>query len=973
MLLYTFLSALFLLPALVLSIDPAFTDDILGLIVFKADIIDPESNLKFWSEDDAENPPCKWKGIKCDPQSNRVTEVVLDNLSLSGHIGGRGLLKLPFLRVLSLSNNSFTGNINPFLARIPTLSLIDLSQNSLSGSIPNEFFTQCGSLRVVSFAMNNLTGQIPAPLSTCSTLERVNMSSNRFSGQLPHEPWYLYSLKSFDVSNNLLEGPIPKGLENLQALTSLRMNRNSFNGQLPENIGNCRLLEFLDLSDNALTGRLPDSMQKLGSCIYLNLSRNMLIGKVPDWIGYMIGMEILDLSGNVFSGRVPDSIGKLQFLKEVNLSNNRLTGSLPGSLMNCSNLVVLDVSQNRFNGNLPPWIFRSGLISMFLSENRFSGSMRPSTLTASYQTLEVLDLSSNALSGEIPSCIGNFSRLRILNVSKNSFFGGIPKTLFGKLNLARVLDMSHNLLNGSIPSDIEQAALLQELRLEGNLLTGVIPTEIQNCISLTSLILSKNKLTGEIPSVIAKLTNLQIVDLSLNNFSGTLPKELTNLSQLISFNISHNSLEGELPVGAFFNHIPLSAVTENPSLCGSLFNHSCPSDHSKPIVLDVNSTIHNHNATSLARNHKRNMLSLSSLFAIGAAIVIALGVVTISIVNLLVPSSSRRDADVAFLGMDEFSNSYGGTEEANYGKLIMFSIDADFGSWTEPVLNKDSELGRGGFGSVYRTELKDGMCVAIKKLNVSSLIKCQEDFEREVKTLGKIKHPNLVVIEGYYWTPTLQLIINEYVSGGSLYKHLHEVNPEGVLSWMQRLKIILGVAKGLAHLHGMNMIHYDIKSTNVLIDRLGDPKLGDFGLARLLPVVDRYTLSSKVQSALGYMGPEFGCQTVRITEKCDVYGFGVLILEVVSGKKPVEYMEDDVIVLCDYVKGALEQGKVEECVDKRLEGVFAMEEAVPVIKLGLICASQVPSNRPDMEEVIRILELIQCSSTESRDVDLECI
>jgi len=158
----------------------------------------------------------------------------------------------------------------------------------------------------------------------------------------------------------------------------------------------------------------------------------------------------------------------------------------------------------------------------------------------------------------------------------------------------------------------------------------------------------------------------------------------------------------------------------------------------------------------------------------------------------------------------------------------------------------------------------------------------------------------------------------------------------------------------------MNIVHYNIKSTNVLMDNSGEPKVGDFGLARLLPTLDRYILSSKIQSALGYMAPEFACRTVKITEKCDIYGFGVLTLEVVTGKRPVEYMEDDVVVLCDMVRGALEDGGVEECIDRRLSGSFPIEEAIPVVKLGLICASQVPSNRPDMGEVVKILELIQC-------------
>lgn len=263
---------------------------------------------------------------------------------------------------------------------------------------------------------------------------------------------------------------------------------------------------------------------------------------------------------------------------------------------------------------------------------------------------------------------------------------------------------------------------------------------------------------------------------------------------------------------------------------------------------------------------------------------------------------------------------------------------------------------------MYRTVLGDGHPVAIKKLTVSSLVKSQEDFEREVRKLGKVHHHNLVTLEGYYWTPSLQLLIYEFVAGGNLYKHLHEGSGGCFLSWNDRFNIIIGTAKSLAHLHQKNVIHYNLKSSNVLIDSSGEPKVADYGLARLLPMLDRYVLSSKIQSALGYMAPEFACKTVKITEKCDVYGFGVLVLEVVTGKRPVEYMEDDVVVLCDMVRGALEEGRVEDCIDARMQGKFPADEVIPVMKLGLICTSQVPSNRPDMGEVVNILELIRYPS-----------
>ncbi|KAL0310082.1 UNVERIFIED_CONTAM: Leucine-rich repeat receptor-like protein kinase PXC2 [Sesamum radiatum] len=914
---------------LVQSLDPAFNDDVLGLIVFKAGLTDPLSRLTSWNEED--DSACNWVGVRCDQDTNRVSELILDGFSLSGHLG-RSLIRLQFLRVLQLSRNNFSGSLNPILAQIPTLQVIDFTENSLSGFIPEELFQQCGSLNSISLAKNNLTGSIPPSLSSCSNLERLNFSSNRLSGQLPSGLWSLSSLRLLDLSDNLLEGEIPGGIESLYNLRAINLRRNNFVGWLPENIGNCLLLKTVDFGENYFTGSLPLSMRKLSVCRYLDVGRNLLTGEFPDWIGEMRSLEFLDLSGNNFSGRVASTVGNLQSLKEVNLSSNRFVGSLPESFGNCVKIKVLDVGQNLFSGNLPSWVFKLALESVSLSANRYSGRISfPAPLLQSYQSLEVLDLSSNALTGEVPSEIGNFSRLQALNISRNSLAGSIPASV-GELNTTSVLDMSHNQLSGSIPAEIGRAVSLQELRLESNFLTGAIPADVGNCSSLTSL----------------KST-----------------KELTNLSHLVTFNVSFNHLQGELPVGGFFNTIPPSSVIGNPSLCGSIVKHSCPAVHPKPLVLNPNSSVSNHGPLSPNLRHKRIVLSVSSLVAIGAAVFIAVGVVTVSILNMHARTSMARSAAAfTFSGGDDFSPSH--DTEANYGKLVMFSGEADFVTGAQSLLNKDCELGRGGFGAVYRTELQGGRSIAIKKLNTTSLVKCQEDFEREVKKLGKIRHQNLVALEGYYWTPSLQLLINEYISGGSLHKHLHDRESAGCLTWQQRFKIILGTAKGLAHLHQLNVIHYNMKSTNVLMDLSGEPKVGDFGLARLLPALDRYILSSKIQSALGYMAPEFACQTVKITEKCDVYGFGVLTLEVLTGKRPVEYMEDDVVVLCDMVREALDEGRIEECIDKKLEGNYPMEEAIPVVKLGLICASQVPSNRPDMEEVIRILELIQCP-TESQE------
>lgn len=244
----------------------------------------------------------------------------------------------------------------------------------------------------------------------------------------------------------------------------------------------------------------------------------------------------------------------------------------------------------------------------------------------------------------------------------------------------------------------------------------------------------------------------------------------------------------------------------------------------------------------------------------------------------------------------------------------------------------------------------------------SNIIQYPEDFDREVRVLGKARHPNLVPLKGYYWTPQLQLLVSDFAPNGSLQTRLHErPNSTPPLSWPARFKIVLGTAKGLAHLHHScrpPIIHYNIKPSNILLDENFNPKISDFGLARLIKKLDKHVMTSRFQSSLGYLAPELACQSLRVNEKCDIYGFGVLILELVTGRRPVEYGEDNMVILSDHVRVTLEQGNVLECIDPEINE-YPEDEVLPVLKLALVCTSQIPSSRPSMAEVVQILQVIE--------------
>lgn len=486
--------------------------------------------------------------------------------------------------------------------------------------------------------------------------------------------------------------------------------------------------------------------------------------------------------------------------------------------------------------------------------------------------------------------------------------------------------------------------------VSGNALQGEIPSNLYNMSNLVILDLHRNKLNGSIPSTIGNLSKIQILDLSENSLSGSIPTSLSNLFNLTHFNLSYNNLSGVIPPTPNIQQFGASAFSHNPGLCGAPLT-SCSANGTTP-------------ATG-----KSNVLSVSAIVAIVAAAVILTGVGLITIINM---KARRRRSDEATAVVESTPL---GSSDSNViiGKLVLFSksLPSRYEDWeagTKALLDKECLIGGGSIGTVYRTSFEGGISIAVKKLETLGRIRNQEEFEQEIGRLGNLRHPNLVAFQGYYWSSSMHLVLSEFIPNGNLYDNLHGLDYPGTstgvgnseLNWSRRYQIALGTARALAYLHHdckPPVLHLNIKSTNILLDENYEAKLSDYGLGKLLPLLDNYGFT-KFHNAVGYVAPELA-QSLRLSDKCDVYSFGVVLLELVTGRKPVESpVANEVVVLCEYVRGLIESGSASDCFDRSLHG-FAENELIQVMKLGLICTSEMPSRRPSMAEAVQILESIR--------------
>ncbi|KAL8482279.1 hypothetical protein ACS0TY_028441 [Phlomoides rotata] len=716
--------------------------------------------------------------------------------------------------------------------------------------------------------MNLMTGELPVELGTMQFLESCLLSKNSLSGFIPSSIFNISILKTLDLSFNLFEGTLPSTMGiSLSNLVALYLNTNRLSGPIPTSITNASKLTILELEVNSFTGPIPD-FGDLRQLQVLKIWENNLTGteSTTQELGFFSSLtncrylEDLELSNNPLNGILPAaSIGNLSTsLLTFRARGCNINGVIPPEIGNLSSLISLNLNENRMTGSIPSTIGNlKNIQRMSLGNNQLQGNI-PHHL-CQMNRLGELYLSDNMLTGPIRECLGEVQSLRNIYLSYNKLNSTIPSTFWDLRDLL-ILDLSSNNLSGNLPSQIGNLRAIYYMDMSSNQFSGDIPSSFDGCQSLETLSLSNNMFRGSIPESLA-IRSLISLDLSRNNLSGIIPKSFEKLRFLEHFNVSYNSLEGEIPDEGPFLNFTAQSFVHNSALCGS----------------------GRFQVPSCKKNHGR---SRTMVYVIPPLII---AIILMIIIFLLI----TRRKDVKVPPPDDDSKLGVDWRVISYRELVQGTSG----------FSETNLLGRGGYGSVYKGTLLDGLDVAVKVFNFE-LEGAGKSFDTETEILSSIRHRNLVRIIGCCTNIDFRALILPYMPHGSLEKWLYSDNYcQNLLGLLQIAVDVALALEYLHHGHKFPIVHCDIKPSNVLLDADMTAHVADFGISKLFDEEETLAQTNNL-ATIGYAAPEYGSEG-KVSTKGDVYSYGIMLLEMFTRKKPTDNMFDGETRLTEWVSEAL--------------------------------------------------------------------
>ncbi|KZV54548.1 Serine-threonine protein kinase, plant-type [Dorcoceras hygrometricum] len=952
-----------------------------ALISFKSSVVlEPERQnpLSTWEQNLS---PCNWSGVSCNKLGQRVIGLQLSGLGMGGSISPY-IGNLSFLRSLELQDNQLTGKLPDQLGNLFQLRTLNVSFNRLEGVIPSNL-SQCRELRVIDLSQNLISGTIPDETSNLMQLQVLNLSRNQLSGDLPSSLANISSLVILNLGTNRLSGSIPSDLSRLVNLMVLDLTVNNFSGTVPPSIYNSSSLVYLALASNNLwgdlpgdigltspnllgfnfcinkfTGTIPWSLQNLTNIEIIRMAHNRLHGTIPPGLGnlpklkmYNIGfnniyenglgfleplsnstqLDFLAFDSNLLEGVIPTSIGNLsKVLKNLYMGGNNIYGTIPSSIGELTGLELLSLMNNHVSGEIPQVIGRlKELRVLTLAENRLSGRI-PDSL-GNLQQLTEIDLSKNQLTGSIPITFGNLQNLISMDLSYNNLNGSIPKEIVSLSRLSIFLNLSDNQLTGTLPEQIGILENTMEIVFSENKLFGNIPKSIGNCKSLEKLVLARNTFSGPIPGSLGDVKGLVTLDLSSNQLSGEIPLELQKLLSLQLLNLSFNNLEGQVPTGGIFSEPSKVHLEHNRNICSDL---SC----------------------GISRGRGRRLTIIYIIISIAVTISLCFAIVLLYFF--------WKGNGMTIIG--SFESLKVQHEMISYSKLRLATSDFD----------QENLIGRGSFGCVYKGIL-EGAIVAVKVLDMA-LPRPRKCFLAECAALKHLRHRNLVKLLTICSSVDSRneeflALVFPFMRNGSLDDWIRgkRRHADGAgLSALERLRSAIGIASAIDYMHNeteVPILHCDLKPSNVLMDTDMTPKVADFGIAKLLLNENQYqsshSLTHTLKGSIGYIPPEYGYGEKPSTAG-DVYSFGILLLELFTGKCPTDEIFSGGLTLTSWVKSELDANLLEEkneiwentASSKLEEQKHCM---ATVFGVGLSCSADLPGKRIGIKDALSKLKSVE--------------
>ncbi|KAL6509270.1 hypothetical protein OROGR_022580 [Orobanche gracilis] len=521
-------------------------------------------------------------------------------------------------------------------------------------------------------------------------------------------------------------------------------------------------------------------------------------------------------------------------------------------------------------------------------------------------------------------------------------------------------------LKGNIRANsLSRLSALEILSLRSNSISGSFPSELFKLQNLTGLYLQFNNFHGPLPSNFPIWKNLSVLDLSNNRFNGTIPSSISNLACLISLDFSNNSFSGDIPN----LNIPSLRVLDltNNNLTGHI-----PQSLSKfPITAFSGNNISTKNVSFpkpslvIVRNKKH-----SSKFSEPVILGIAVGsfsVVFISIVLLLIITSRKQKDDTMSATSQQNKENSTGSMASEYlgadGKMTFFEgCNSVFD--LEDLLRASAEvIGRGSFGTTYKADLEDATTVVVKRMK--EVVVGRREFEHQMEIVGNIRHANVAPLRAYYYSKDEKLVVYDYYRWGSMSALLHAKGGANAapLDWETRLKIAIGTARGIAHIHsqsGGKLIHGNIKSSNIFLNPELSVSVSDLGLAAVMSPI-----STPLGRGSGYRAPEI-TDTRKASQPSDVYSFGVVLLELLTGKPAVHASDrgEEAVHLVRWVNSVVREEWTGEVFDvELLRYPDIEEEMVSMLQIGLSCVARMPDQRPRIGEVVKMVEEVRSFNT----------